>query len=79
MYIITTALSTFVQVQLELVGRPQYDQKGQVIQSGSDLGQGGLTEYMWDFIYVTWAIQLLVAFTTTWAWYLYFLVFSLQR
>lgn len=45
-----------------------------MIDPGSDLAQQGMTEYMFDILYLTWGIQLLVAFTTTWAWWLYLLV-----
>lgn len=45
-----------------------------MIDPGSDLAQLGMTEYMFDVLYLTWGIQLLVAFTTTWAWWLYLVV-----
>lgn len=78
MYFLSAALAGWVQFQLEFVGRPTFDEKGGVITTGSDLGQAGTTEYLFDILYMTWGIQLLVAFTTTYAWLLYFLVFSLS-
>lgn len=77
MYFLSAGLAGWLQFQLESVGTPRFDEKGGVITSGSDLGQEGLTEYMFDVIYLTWGIQILVAFTTTYAWWLYLLVISL--
>lgn len=76
MYALTFALAAWLQLQLESVGRPKFDSKGALLSSGSDLGQAGLTEYMFDILYLTWGIQLLVACTTTWAWWLYLVVSS---
>ena len=76
MYLLTAGLAGWLQFQLESVGRPKYDSRGGLITSGSDLGQAGLTEYMFDVVYLTWGIQLLVAFTTTYAWWLYLIVGS---
>jgi hypothetical protein len=74
MYFLSAGLAGWLQFQLESVGRPVYDERGQVVSSGSNLGQAGLTEYMFDVLYLTWGIQLLVSFTTTYAWSLYLLV-----
>ena len=74
MYLLSFSLAAFLQYQLESVGRPSFDERGAVLQTGSDLGQQGLTEYMFDVLYLTWGIQLLVAFTTFYAWWLYLLV-----
>jgi len=76
MYLLSASLATWLQFQLEFVGRPKFDVKGAVLDPGSDLAQLGMTEYMFDVLYVTWGIQLLVAFTTTWAWWLYLSVCS---
>jgi len=74
MYLFSASLATWVQFQIEFVGRPKFDERGGVLDPGSDLAQLGMTEYMFDVLYLTWGIQLLVAFTTTWAWWLYLLV-----
>ena len=74
MYALSAGLAGWLQFQLEFVGRPTFGNKGEVIKTGSDLGQSGLTEYMFDVLYLTWGIQILVAFTTTYAWFLYLLV-----
>ena len=74
MYTLSAGLAGWLQFQLESVGRPTFDDKGGVIETGSDLGQSGLTEYIFDVLYLTWGIQILVAFTTSYAWFLYLLV-----
>jgi len=74
MYLLSASLATWLQFQIEFVGRPKFDERGGVLDPGSDLAQLGMTEYMFDVLYLTWGIQLLVAFTTTWAWWLYLLV-----
>lgn len=74
MCLLSFSLAGVLQYQLESVGRPKFDERGGVLQTGSDLGQQGLTEYMFDVLYLTWGIQLLVAFTTVYAWWLYLLV-----
>jgi hypothetical protein len=74
MYLLSFATAGWLQYQLESVGTPKFDDKGGVLKTGDDLGQSGFTEYMFDVIYLTWGIQLLVAFTTTYAWWLYLLV-----
>lgn len=39
---------------LDKSGRPQYDSKGKIVKEGMDLSQaGGLTEYMFDVIYLS--------------------------
>jgi SRP-independent targeting protein 2/TMEM208 len=74
MYALSAGLAGWLQFQLESIGRPTFDDKGGVIKTGSDLGQSGLTEYMFDILYLTWGIQILVAFTTQYAWLLYLVV-----
>ena len=74
MYIFSTALAGWIQLQLESMGRPRFDTKGGVLKTGEDLGQAGITEYMFDILYLTWGIQVFVAFTTIYAFWLYLLV-----
>jgi hypothetical protein len=74
MYFLSASLAVWLQLQLEFVGRPKFDVRGGVVDPGSDLAQKGMTEYMFDVLYLTWGIQVLVATTTGWAWFLYLLV-----
>lgn len=57
---------------LEKTGRPQYDAKGRVVREGMDLGQaGGMTEYMFDIIYLSIVANIgRIVFDTNKFWYL---------
>jgi hypothetical protein len=60
---------------LERSGRPQYDATTQSLKSaGEDLGAPGLTEYMFDVVWVTWATVVLVAFFGNWFWLIWAVV-----
>ena len=67
------SLPSFVcQFTLERTGRPSYDPETKSLKSsGEDLAAPGLTEYMWDVIWVTWAAAVLVALFGNWAWFLW--------
>lgn len=45
--------STLIYNYLVNLGAPRRDQSGQLIGSGGDLSQGGITEYAFDILYVT--------------------------
>ena len=80
MYGLSAGLAVWLQLQLESIGRPAFDDRGGIIKSGSDLGQSGLTEYMFDILYLTWGIQILVAVTNVqFAWCLYLSVPPLRK
>lgn len=57
---------------LEVSGRPKYDSAtGALKTSGEDLAAAGLTEYMFDVVWVTWAAALAVIFFGNWGWLLW--------
>ncbi|KAK0718370.1 DUF788 domain-containing protein [Lasiosphaeria miniovina] len=61
--------SLLCQLALERTGRPSYDAATKTLKSsGEDLAAPGLTEYMFDVVWVTWATTILVAFLGNWAW-----------
>lgn len=61
----------FLQLQLERMGRPKYDDKGTLIRGGDDLSQPGMTEWFHDVIYLTWGCDVLaVLLNTNKVWYL---------
>lgn len=63
------------QFTLERTGRPVYDPStGALKSSGEDLGAEGLTEYMFDVIWVTWATTVLVIFFGNWFWLMWAIV-----
>lgn len=57
---------------LETSGRPKFDAAtGSLKTAGEDLGAAGLTEYMFDVIWVTWASTILVMLFGNWGWLLW--------
>ncbi|EHK17035.1 uncharacterized protein TRIVIDRAFT_216889 [Trichoderma virens Gv29-8] len=60
---------------LETSGRPKYDAAtGALKTSGEDLAAAGLTEYMFDVIWVTWASLVSVILFGNWGWLLFAVV-----
>ncbi|PBP17183.1 hypothetical protein BUE80_DR012122 [Diplocarpon rosae] len=54
---------------LETSGRPKYDATTKALKSaGEDLAASGLTEYMFDIVWVTWLSLILVMFLGNWGW-----------
>ncbi|KAL1842393.1 hypothetical protein VTJ49DRAFT_5352 [Mycothermus thermophilus] len=70
------SLPSFVcQAILEKTGRPSYDPTTKALKSaGEDLAAPGLTEYMWDVVWVTWAAAVLAALFGNGAWFLWLVV-----
>lgn len=62
------------QYALEISGRPKYDAKGVLARAGEDLSAQGLTEYMFDVIWVTWATLLAVTVFGRLGWFVYLVV-----
>ncbi|KAI5459937.1 hypothetical protein BGZ63DRAFT_425883 [Mariannaea sp. PMI_226] len=64
--------SLICQYVLEVSGRPKYDPATKALRSaGEDLGAPGLTEYMFDVIWVTWASTVLAIIFGNWGWLLW--------
>ncbi|KDN53062.1 DUF788-domain-containing protein [Tilletiaria anomala UBC 951] len=59
-FVLTEALAVALWLQLQNMAK-----------SGDDLAQGGLTAYMFDIIYVTWAVHVLSAAISSKFWWLY--------
>ncbi|KAG4422888.1 hypothetical protein IFR04_003958 [Cadophora malorum] len=54
---------------LETSGRPKYDAATKTLKSaGEDLAAPGLTEYMFDIIWVTWLCLISVIIFGNWGW-----------
>lgn len=61
--------SFLCQFVLEKSGRPVYDPATKALKSaGEDLAAQGLTEYMFDVVWVTWFADVLVILFGNWAW-----------
>ena len=70
------SLPSFVcQFTLEKTGRPSFDPHTKALKSaGEDLAAPGLTEYMFDVIWVTWGTTVLVILLGNWAWFFWAIV-----
>lgn len=74
-YVLLSLPSFLCQFALERSGRPKFDPAtGALKSSGEDLAASGLTEYMWDVVWVTWACQVLVMLFGNWFWLLWAVV-----
>lgn len=74
-YIILSIPSFICEFILESTGRPKYDSATNALKAaGEDLSAPGLTEYMFDVIWVTWASVILVIFFGNWGWLLWSVV-----
>lgn len=59
---------------LESVGRPKFSE-GKLVSAGQDLEQSGLTEYMFDIVYVTLLEDILmILFGSNKVWWLYTMI-----
>ncbi|KAM7188679.1 Protein of unknown function (DUF788) domain containing protein [Naviculisporaceae sp. PSN 640] len=74
-WIVLSIPSLICQYVLEKSGRPDIDEHAGVIRSaGEDLSAPGLTEYMWDVVWVTWGVAVLVIFFGDKLWTLWAIV-----
>ena len=70
-YAILSLPSLLCEYVLESTGRPKYDAATRALKSsGDDMAAAGLTEYMFDVVWVTWASIVLVVLFGNWAWWL---------
>ncbi|KAI1302559.1 hypothetical protein F5Y03DRAFT_205903 [Xylaria venustula] len=75
LYVILSIPSFVCEFVLESTGRPKYDASTNALKTaGEDLSAPGLTDYMFDVIWVTWASVVLVALFGNWAWLLWSVV-----
>jgi len=74
LYLAVSLPSLLCQLTLERSGRPKYDDANNLKTAGEDLAAQGLTEYMFDVIWVTWAATVLVALFGNKFWLLWAIV-----
>jgi hypothetical protein len=68
-YTILSLPSLIAEFILERSGRPQYDPSTKALKSaGEDLAAQGLTEYMFDIVWITWASLVMVVLVGNWGW-----------
>lgn len=70
LYVLLSAPSVIIELFFERNSRPKYN-GSELRNSGEDLEAKGLTEWMWDILYWTWACIVLAAVIGDRAWYLY--------
>ncbi|KAE8454183.1 hypothetical protein EG329_005108 [Mollisiaceae sp. DMI_Dod_QoI] len=74
-YLILSIPSVVAEYILETTGRPKYDANTKALKSsGEDLAAPGLTEYMFDIIWVTWLSLVCVILFGNWGWLVYSVV-----
>ncbi|KAI0316985.1 DUF788-domain-containing protein [Amylostereum chailletii] len=71
LYASSFGLSQFLYGRLVRMGTPRRDASGVVLSSGDDLNQPGVTEWMFDVLYIAWAAQSGSAIASEWFWWLY--------
>jgi hypothetical protein len=72
LYVILSLPSFLCEYVLESTGRPKYDPSTKALRAaGEDLSAPGLTEYMFDVIWVTWASAVLAMLFGNWGWLLW--------
>ncbi|KAI0195341.1 hypothetical protein EV127DRAFT_183967 [Xylaria flabelliformis] len=75
LYILLSIPSFICEFVLESTGRPKYEPSTSALKTaGEDLSAPGLTEYMFDVIWVTWASVVLVTLFGNWGWLLWSVV-----
>jgi len=68
-YILFSLPSFIAEFVLETTGRPKYDATTKALKSsGEDLAAQGLTEYMFDIIWITWFSLVVVMVMGNWGW-----------
>ena len=74
LYVLLSAPALTIEFWLEKIGRPSYAENGELKKAGEDMDAKGLTEYMWDVLYWTWACIAAAALVGNKAWWMYIIV-----
>ncbi|KAL2680855.1 hypothetical protein Neosp_008458 [[Neocosmospora] mangrovei] len=75
LYGLLSAPALICEYVLEISGRPKYDPSTRALRSaGEDLNSAGLTDYMFDVIWVTWASAIFVILFGNKGWLLWVVV-----
>lgn len=73
-YVFFSAPALGIEYWLEKIARPTYAENGELKRPGEDLDAKGLTEFMWDVLYWTWACIAAAAMVGNGAWWMYAVV-----
>ncbi|KAI0013743.1 DUF788-domain-containing protein [Xylariaceae sp. FL0662B] len=72
LYVVLSIPSFVCEYVLESSGRPKYDPSTKaLLTAGEDLSAPGLTEYMFDVVWITWASAVLAILFGNWGWLLW--------
>jgi SRP-independent targeting protein 2/TMEM208 len=75
LYIMLSIPALICEIVLERAGRPVYDRDTKALRTaGEDMAAPGLTEYMFDIVWVTWASVAVVLLFGNWGWLLWLAV-----
>ncbi|GAW26527.1 putative DUF788-domain-containing protein [Rosellinia necatrix] len=75
LYVVFSIPSFVCEFVLESTGRPKFDPSTSSLKTaGEDLSAPGLTEYMFDVVWVTWTSVVLVTLFGNWGWLLWSVV-----
>ena len=74
LWVVLSLPAWVIEFWLEKIGRPTYAENGELKKSGEDLEAKGLTDFMWDLIYWTWACIAAAAMIGNKAWWMYAVV-----
>ncbi|KAH8999333.1 hypothetical protein EDB92DRAFT_1790788 [Lactarius akahatsu] len=66
-YFLSLALSQFLYQHLKKLGTPRRDSTGNLVSSGEDLNQPGMTEWMFDILYIS-------SILGEWLWWTYLVI-----
>ncbi|KAI9466792.1 hypothetical protein BJY52DRAFT_1234373 [Lactarius psammicola] len=73
-YFLSLALSQFLYQHLKKLGTPRRDSTGNLVSPGDDLNQPGMTEWMFDILYISWFAQVGAAIFGEWFWWIYLVI-----
>jgi hypothetical protein len=73
LYVALSIPGALVELWLERIGRPVFEGTNppELRRAGEDLDAAGLTEFLWDVLYWTWACLMFAAALGDWAWSLW--------
>ncbi|KAI9507698.1 hypothetical protein F5148DRAFT_1276088 [Russula earlei] len=74
LYCVSLALSHFLYRQLKRMGTPRRDSTGNLVSSGDDLNQPGMTDWTFDVLYISWLAQVGSAILGEWFWWIYIVI-----
>ena len=69
LYLISNLIAGWSWYQLNSMAKAVFDERGKLVSPGLDINAKGLSEYLWDIIYVTWFVHSTVFIFSTKLWW----------